>query len=298
VTEEHNKPIDTDDSPEDTINRGVPTSQYTFDELADIYNQARVDYIVPMPMNGRRMREYVTYYSIDLDASLVAIDKRDSLPNGICMLGVRDDRTWITRLGVIPHRRRRHSGQFLMDALLDYSRKTNKRLIQLEVIKNNEPAHKLFLRLGFEKTRELLIIRRPPSKLDPSLAPHDSYITTKLDEEDLPKYLAKREPGASWVEESISLLNAGSLRGFHLRAPDGEEGWVIFQRTPFQLTHFVLSNNVSDAMIGALIGTVHTAYPLQDTKIENMPENHRTWPIFQKYGYVEAFRRIEMFLYL
>lgn len=40
-------------------NRAVPIAQYSMDDLAAIYNRARVDYIVPMPMNGKRMAEYI-----------------------------------------------------------------------------------------------------------------------------------------------------------------------------------------------------------------------------------------------
>ncbi|MDQ7034150.1 MAG: GNAT family N-acetyltransferase [Anaerolineae bacterium] len=147
-------------------NRAVATSQYNYDDLAAIYSNARTDYIVPMPMNGKRMQEYVTAYDIDLDLSIVAIDPLDDEPNGICMLGVRENRTWITRLGVIPERRRRKSGEFLLRAELEKSIQYNKDLVQLEVIVGNEPAHYLFTKLGFRETRELLVIRRPPGAVD------------------------------------------------------------------------------------------------------------------------------------
>src|SRR5690606_19423524 len=146
----------------DIFHQALATSHYNYAELADIYNRAREDYIVPMPMNARRMEEYVTAYDIDLDASFVAVDTEDGEINGICMLGVRDDTTWITRLGVIPERRRRKSGLFLMEAEIEESKRLGKNYVQLEVIKGNDPAHRLFMKLGFEVTRELLVIRRPP----------------------------------------------------------------------------------------------------------------------------------------
>lgn len=274
-----------------------PTSDYTDDELAQIYNQARVDYIVPMPMNGRRMREYITHYDIDLDASMVAIDPEDDQPNGICMLGVRDQRSWITRLGVIPHRRRRHTGQFLMNALIDWSQEHGMQLIQLEVITGNEPAYKLFTKLGFEVTRELMIIRRPPSRLEEHNMPEAGVTVTPIDD-GFETILQEREAGASWVEESVSLLNAGNLKGYHVTLPDGESGWVIFQRTAFQLTHFVFKAGCSGRMQSALLAQVHSEFSLQDTKIENVPVGHPTWDVFKQFGYVESFRRLEMFLYL
>lgn len=273
----------------------VPTSEYTYKELADIYNRAREDYIVPMPMNARRMQEYVHNYDIDLDASFVALDKEDGEINGICMLGVRDNRTWITRLGVIPNRRRRHSGQFLMEAEILQSKRMNKTLVQLEVIKGNDPAHRLFTKLGFEVTRELLVIRRAPNPVDLETVPNMER--KMIAQDDIFDYLAQREVGAAWTEETVSLRNAGSMEGIAVDV-DGEKGWVIYQSTPFQLSHFVFAPNISDTMFDALIASVHIENPMQDTKIENVPFLHPTWQAFERFGYMIAFRRIEMFLQL
>jgi len=280
----------------DSLHETIPTGHYSFDELAEIYNRAREDYIVPMPMNARRMEEYVTAYDIDLDASFVAVDKEDGEINGICMLGIRGNRTWITRLGIIPVRRRRRAGFFLMDAEIEESRRLGKELVQLEVIKGNEPAHRLFLKLGFEVTRELLVIRRPPGPVDPALIPEMSI--EPLDQSGVFEVLANREAGAAWTEETASLRNAGKMTGLYVTLPDGETGWVVFQKTAFQLGHFVLAPDVSEAMMHALIAAVHTTFNMQDTKIENVPLLHPTWKVFQKFGYIIAFGRIEMILNL
>ena len=277
-------------------NRAVPTSEYDFAGLADIYNQARTDYIVPMPMNAKRMQQYVTAYDLDLEASLVAIDPADDGVNGICMLGVRADRTWITRLGVIPERRRRKTGEFLMRAEIEKTLAMNKRILQLEVIKGNDPAHHLFTKLGFEETRELLVIRRPPGPIDLNGLPQATV--TIMPEAEIEDYLARREPGAAWTEETASLKNAGNLKGLLVTLPDGESGWVIFQYAPFQLSHFVLAPDVSPRMTTALIAAVHQQNPVQDTKIENVPADHYSWPLYERLGYVVSFRRIEMLLYL
>lgn len=274
----------------------VPTSRYSYKELAEIYNQARVDYIVPMPMNAKRMEEYVSAYDIDLDASLVAIAEDDQQPNGICMLGVRDERTWITRLGVIPERRRRKSGQFLMEAEIEESLKRGKKFVQLEVIRGNEPAYQLFRKLGFEITRELMVIRRPPSPLtDWAQLSADTLVQAVMPDA-IWELLAERQDQPAWTEESRSLKNAGKMQGYQVQLPTGENGWIIFQHSPFQLSHFVLSPHASPELMQALIACVHQQFPLQDTKIENVPIDAAAWAIYQRLGYVEAFGRIEMLL--
>jgi ribosomal protein S18 acetylase RimI-like enzyme len=270
----------------------VPTSTYDFTQLADIYNRAREDYIVPMPMNAKRMQEYVSSYDIALDSSFVAIAKDDDEVDGICMLGVRDERTWITRLGVIPTRRRRRAGEFLMLEEMDEARRLGKKYMQLEVIKGNDPAHALFLKLGFQPTRELLVIRRAPSQLSPDLIPVMDI--RPIADEMLFPLLDEREEGAAWTEETSSLRNAGNMKGLRVTLQSEESAWIIFQRAAFQLSHFVMSANCSDEMMTALIAAVHIQHPLQDTKIENIASLHPSWPIFKRFGYMIAFERIEM----
>ena len=57
-------------------NIAVPASQYTYQQLADVYNQTRIDYIVPMPMNAKRMQEYIDHYDLDLDNSIIATTEK------------------------------------------------------------------------------------------------------------------------------------------------------------------------------------------------------------------------------
>lgn len=273
----------------------VPASRYTFDELATIYNEARTDYIVPMPMNGKRMAEYAHNYDIDMDGSIVVLN-HDGLESGVGMLGMREDRGWITRLGVIPYRRQHHLGQYMMEQMIQFARDHGARLMQLEVIVGNDPARALFDKLGFEPTRTLLIVRRPPGV--PQERPEfESALVHQINSADIPAYLEERAPGASWVEETASLLNAGNLHGITVETTDGEKAWVVFQKSAFQLTHFVLSPDVSDHALWTALYHVHKTYPLQDTKIENVPLKDHEWEVYKGMGYIEVFRRTEMFLY-
>ena len=89
----------------------IPASQFTIEDLTNAYNQTRVDYMVPMPMNAARLASYVNTYNVDMDRSWVAIDQETDEILGLAMLGVRAGRTWITRLGVLPVRRRRGTGR-------------------------------------------------------------------------------------------------------------------------------------------------------------------------------------------
>jgi ribosomal protein S18 acetylase RimI-like enzyme len=274
----------------------VPASSYSFEQLADIYNETRVDYIVPMPMNAKRMKEYVHQYDIDLDASTVSLNTNQET-TGLCMTGFRGQRAWITRLGVIPERRLHKNGQFLMETSLEQARRRTIQLIQLEVIKGNKPAQNLFLKLGFKTIKELLIIRRPPGTPATHLAPA-STAYTPIDESEIPNYLNQRRSDVTWIEENRSLLNGGNLKGIHTSLPNGDSGWIIWQHTPFQITHLTFSSQIKTEVVLTLLHHIHQHQPAQDSKIENVATDDPHWPAYQQIGYFEVFRRVEMHLHL
>jgi ribosomal protein S18 acetylase RimI-like enzyme len=276
----------------------VPASSFTADELAELFNRTRDGFIVPMSMNAKKMQTYIRSYDIDLDASWVLYDTEEQMA-GLGMLGVRDDRAWITRLGIIPERRGKCMGQLLMETLIQSARIKAARLIQLEVIEGNTPAHSLFTKLGFQDTRRLLIIRRPPG-LPKVQTPDPSAKLTPLTESDIYLHLAQRGPGAAWTNENASLLKVNGLEGFKLRLASGYTGWVVYQPTVFELNYVVLyaPAQVRDPMTANLLYHLHQRHPILDTKIENIPLNEVCWPIYEEIGYIESFRRIEMYLHL
>jgi len=98
----------------------VPASQYMIEELAGIYNQTRVDYLIPMPMNEEGLAEYVHDFDIDLDHSAVALI--DGNLAGLGMLGVRGEECWVTRLGVLPNNRRVGIGKKSLIICLKFQR--------------------------------------------------------------------------------------------------------------------------------------------------------------------------------
>ena len=273
----------------------IPASAFSYEELTEAYNHTRVDYLVPMPMNAKKLREYVETYDVDLDASTVAVDGYEVFALG--MLGVRKDRAWITRLGVIQRNRRQGAGQTLVTHLISQAREKKLDRIIIEVIKNNTPAHNLFLKNGFKETRELLVLRRPPGAPDGN-APKAEF--KPLGYSDAVQLLEKRKSKPSWLDERESLINAGNLEAFYATLSDGSEGWLVYQNTVFQLGRLVLQTEKGDPhkVARALLYHLHTEHPVQDTKTENLPVDDPHWPILKEVGYIVMFDRIEMVLSL
>jgi ribosomal protein S18 acetylase RimI-like enzyme len=269
----------------------VPASCFSIDQLVAAYNQTRVDYLVPMPMNAARLAEYIHIYDVDLDHSRVAVDGDQIL--GLAMLGVRPGQTWITRLGVLPIKRKRGVGEALMRALLDATDQLRINCTCLEVIKNNTPAHTLFLKLGFSETRELLILRRPPGP--PATIPAAEI--GWLDRAEAMTLLDTRTIPSAWTNETPSLSHFENIAGLSLRLPDGTAGWLVFERQRFILSHFVMVTSQGDsATLGrALLAHLYQRYPDLDTHAENIPLDDPHLPAFFDTHFVESFRRIEMY---
>jgi len=273
--------------------RLVPASRFTIEQLTAIYNQTRVDYLVPMPMNARRLAEYIAAYDVALEHSLVAMQGDELL--GVAMLGLREGRAWITRLGVLPNTRRGGVGYALTNGLIENAARLNINFVMLEVIKNNVPAHQLFLKLGFREIGELLVLRRAPI-----LPPPDPIVADarRLDRIDALR-LTRRDRGTMpWTNQSETLVNVNDVSGLHVTLADESCGWLVYQRQKFILTRFAYKTERGDpvSVAYAFLSHLHHQYPRLDTHLENIQVNDPHLPAFYEMGYVESFRRIEMWL--
>lgn len=287
----------------------VPANLFTFEELTEAYNQTRVDYLVPMPMNVARLREYAQVYDVNLQQSAVALQNGEMV--GLGMVGLRDQRAWVTRLGVLPAGRRQGIGSAIMQALLEAAVVRSAQTAWLEVIKGNVPGYNLFQKFGFEETRELIVGRRPPA---PGVAsPHPGLKRVSyLEHADAIHLLEQRTERPNWLLETESMCNvrhvpalpqdgsgivqtARNLSALMVELADGGQGWVTYQATFLQLTRIVVGvmKGEPTAVTAAVLHTLHRHHQQQDAIVENIPDD-AIWQGFRQAGYFEVFRRIEM----
>lgn len=269
----------------------LPANRFTIPQLTETYNQTRVDYLVPMPMNAARLTDYIEMYDIDLAHSLVAVEE-DQI-QGLAMLGVRSNRAWITRLGVLPTSRRHGLGLAFMQGVLAAAATLNLSLTILEVIKHNTPAHNLFLKCGFRAVNEFLILRRPPSRPTEPAATQTHW----LGRAEVLNLLQQRTGLAAWTNQTESFANMAEVEGLAVVTADGSQGWAAFQRQRFVMTHLVLHTERGSAPnVGrALLGQIHNRYPTLDTQAENIATTDPHLPAFYAAGYVESFQRVQMY---
>jgi ribosomal protein S18 acetylase RimI-like enzyme len=276
----------------------IPATEFSLQELADAYNETRIDYIIPMPMTVARLRSYVEVYDVDLAGSCAAVKDDEIL--GIGMLAYRPGRAWVTRLGVLPSGRRQGVGRAIMTFLLDAASRKGVPATWLEVIDGNNPAHELFSSLGFVETRMLTVARRPPrfQELMPGEVaerPHNRYVRT-LDHDATINLLDGRGDEPNWINQTESVRNAREVSSLVIETEDGGLGWVTYKTSLLRLTQIAVDVTRGDParVTAALLHTLHDFYPTQDAIAENVPSDDPKWPGFVSAGYFEAFRRIEM----
>jgi ribosomal protein S18 acetylase RimI-like enzyme len=269
----------------------LSAAQFTIQELVDLYNRTRVDYLVPMPMNADRLSEYIRDFDIDLSCSCVA-RSTDGQDLGLGMLGIRENRAWITRLGVIPVTRRNGAGAALMDYMLEKATSLKLEETHLEVIKNNDPAYQLFLKKGFKVTDEYMVMRRAPQPISEPLIGSIKW----LDKDEALQILRTYPNHLTWITAVESMKNAPGVQGVQIRLPNGNSGWLVYRAQKFFLSHLVMHTEQGDPHeIGTqLLLHLYTRYPRMDTYAENIYEKDPHLSTFRVLNFFENFSRIEM----
>lgn len=244
-----------------------------------------------MPMSVERLENYIDDFDVDLQRSCVATEP-DGKVVGLGMVGIRKNLAWITRLGVLPEKRHSGAGEAMMNHILENVDATGMTETQLEVVSNNEPAHKLFLKKGFRDVNLYLVLRRPPM---PVTKPTFGKVEWMEKDAALQK-LQSYPQHLTWITAYESMKNASDTKGMHIQLPNGDSGWLVFRFHPHSVTHLIMHTDKGDAVdIGTqLLRNLYSRYPQIDTYAENIHEKDLHLPAFQALSFFDVFSRIEM----
>jgi ribosomal protein S18 acetylase RimI-like enzyme len=276
----------------------APISPDQFDTMLQAFNQGYEGYIVPLHLETDQLHGHIEGGSIDLSASRMAYSDGEAV--GIALLGIRGKRAWVGGVGVSPAWRGQGVGRLLMNALIEAAREHNLDVVQLEVIQGNTSAHNLYLSLGFEDIRRLLILEyKPDSARD--LSPinlYDIQIVSPADA--LVHYASFHAIPNPWQRERDSLR----------RLEPRMTGWLAQQdgQTLAYAVGFASENGIQfmdlglasgeDAAFHALVAHIHDQYPEANGRLVNLGEDDPAWPILADFGYVETMAQYEMLLKL
>ena len=82
----------------------VAAAQLSLENLTFVLNHAYADYYLPIWLDGAQFQQMCEAEDVDLQASAVAMD--EDAPVGIALLARREDRGWVSGVGVRPGWRR------------------------------------------------------------------------------------------------------------------------------------------------------------------------------------------------
>ncbi|MGI6358241.1 MAG: GNAT family N-acetyltransferase [Bacillota bacterium] len=148
--------------------------------LCELWNQAFVDYFVPMQLTRERFMALVRHELVSLPDSFVAFAGGRAV--GLALLGLRAEGRktagYVAGTAVVPDYRRQGLGRMLMQALLDQAKDLSVGRITLTAVSENASAIQLYQQLGFKIVRHLTCWektlsrgRRPKPPAELSLQP-------------------------------------------------------------------------------------------------------------------------------
>jgi ribosomal protein S18 acetylase RimI-like enzyme len=245
--------------------------------LTALFNDAFSDYLVPIRLDDDAFAAHVELNDIDLSASPVAFD--GDRPVGFALVAIRGDEAWIGGMGTLPSERRRGLGEAVLVAGVDAARERGCRRAWLEVIDRNEPAVRLYERLGFERERDVIVW---------SLDGHDDAAPARTPSvKDAHAWIAAHRPSREpWQRADASLARMRERRPLRALAVerDGEvAAALIHDDTPSVLQIAALDEGAAADLLRG-----------RGTRMSNAPAGEPASRAFEQLGARMVARQHEM----
>jgi ribosomal-protein-alanine N-acetyltransferase len=264
----------------------ISAEQLGYTALAHVFNQAYEDYVMPVNLNAAQMQSHVEHYDIRLDASRVL--SQDGNPIGVGLLGIREKRGWVGGFGIAKAHRRGGLGRQLMAALLDSARAVGLSAVQLEVIESNTAAHNLYLNVGYQDVRRLLIFQSSP------LAGHpDGYEYQPITLADAltlhDRFHTVRSP---WQREPESLRISGAAAWAALQG--GERIAYVIGIANEHMINLLDAGASDENALRGLVLHLHRQHPQAVGRFINVGEDEPIRTVFETLGYQQVMSQFEM----
>jgi len=133
-----------------------------FESVMDygLYDTARVlgegfsDYVVPVAISEEALFLMLRFDGVDTHSSRVVLLDGEAV--GAALIARRGWSSRLAGMAIVPEAREQGIGHHLMTHLLKEARERGERLMELEVIEQNEPALRLYEKCGFQAHRRLV----------------------------------------------------------------------------------------------------------------------------------------------
>jgi GNAT superfamily N-acetyltransferase len=241
----------------------LPATALELPDLTVLFNACFADYVVPMQMDERALREHIETNGIDLGCSSVVVEEQ---PVAFALIARRGKAAWVGGMGAVASHRRRGLGTSALLAGIQAARQRGCSSVWLEVIDRNRAAVQLYETLGFEVQRELIVWSLPATGNDP---PPSRAVGPDAAHEWIVANRRSREPWQRADETLANLRARGTaLRGLVVERDAAVSAAVVFREDPDKVAvlQIAATNEASaaDALLAAAGGQ-------RDLRLANIP---------------------------
>ncbi len=127
---------------------------YGLHKSAGVLNLGFSDYLVPIQLDLPHFHDLLRTSHIDVSLSKVVL--KDGKALGVALIARRGWSSRLAGMPIIPEARGQKVGAWLMEQLIVEAKSRGDRRMELEVIQQNEPAVKLYQKVGFQTIRRLV----------------------------------------------------------------------------------------------------------------------------------------------
>lgn len=172
------------------------------EDLLRLLNRAFEDYLVPLSLDIDQLRFLIKVEDVQIDLSSWILD--GDRPVGFSLVGLRSNLGRIGPFGLDPGFRTQGLGTRLLRHSLTILAEAEAESVELEVIRDNLPAFKLYESNGFFVKRELLSYRYP---VDPPAGVADPGIVAISGEALLGRFAQYHSTPPCWQRSAASLAH-------------------------------------------------------------------------------------------
>ncbi|QIL74526.1 GNAT family N-acetyltransferase [Hymenobacter sp. HDW8] len=200
-----------------------PVLEFTPIQVTDAMNRSFEEYMVPMVFTPASFERRFRGEHLDAEASKLWFQGEELV--GVVLIARRGWTSRVAAMGLVREARGKHYGRQMLQAAIEEATARGDRSMLLEVFAANEPARRLYERLGFRNERELFSFRYVPNPKSP---PADSRELQEIDPAELARLvLLEGEPNISWMYAPATLMGvAAPSRAFQL----DEKAYVMLRQ--------------------------------------------------------------------
>ncbi|MFA6075274.1 MAG: GNAT family N-acetyltransferase [Negativicutes bacterium] len=267
-------------------------SGYDYDQLAETFNSAFSDYILPVNISAAGLqsmlcsRSYVPELSRGITVSGVLA--------GVIFIGQRERELYVCSMGVVPEQRRRGLAVRLLEAAQNSLVQSDAQRLLLEVITTNDKAVALYHKQGFEIRRELVclkVARTALASLANQIVEPVALCNIPGDCSDYFDFLP------TWQNQyaTIKLFPENTIRAAQVRIGGNIGGFAVFNYQSGSILQLAVDKANRRQGIGkALLAYIAKETTCDSVSMVNVEENQPLAVFLQKAGFSEYVRQYEL----